>query len=202
MANQIGSRGFVPSRYRDGTAWSGGGNMYHIPAADTNQYNVGDVVKSSANGDANGIPDVVKITNGTDTARGVIVGCLAANPNTVSFLGSNLDLTVQNIPATKTKDYYVLVVDDPAVLYELQDDGLAALTATACNKNATYTVTNPTSPQQNSATTLTTASVATTSTLSLKIMGLVQRPGNGYGVNANWLVMLNQHEFQGATAGV
>ncbi len=202
MANLIGPRGFVPSRYRDGTAWSGGGNMYHIPAADTNQYNVGDAVKSSANGDANGIPDVTKITNGTDTARGVIVGCLLANPNTVSFLGSNLDLTVQNIPATKTKDYYVLVVDDPAVLFELQDDGLAALTATSCNKNATYTVANPTSPQQNSATVLSTASVATTATLSLKIMGLVQRPGNGFGVNANWLVMFNEHEFQGATAGV
>lgn len=202
MTNAVAPRGFVPTRYRDGSAWDGGMNLYHIPAADTNQYNPGDVVKSSANGDANGIPDVVKITNGTDTARGVICGCLAALPNGTSLVGTNLDLTVQNIPATKTRDYYVLVCDDPAVLYELQDDGLAALTATSCNKNASYTVTNPTAPQQNSATVLSTASVAVTAGLSLKIMGLAQLPNNSYGVNAIWTVMLNQHEFQGATAGV
>lgn len=202
MANQIGPRGFVPSRYRDGSAWTGGANMYYIPASDANQFNPGDVVKSAAGGDANGIPAVTKITNGTDTARGVIIGCLLANPNQPSIQGTNLDLTLQNIPATKTKDYYVLVVDDPAVLFELQDDGLNALTATSCNKNATYTVTNPTAPQQNSATVLNTGSVATTATLSLKIMGLVQKANNAYGVNANWLVMLNEHEFQGGTAGV
>jgi hypothetical protein len=202
MANMIGSRGFVPSRYRNGSPYMGAVNLYHIPSTDNNQYNPGDAVKSAANGDANGIPDVAKITNGTDTVRGVIVGVLTATPNSPSLVGINLDLTVQNIPATKQRDYYVLVVDDQDVLYELQDDGLSALTATACNKNASFTVTNPTSPQQNSASTLTTASVATTASLNLKIMGLVQKPNNAYGVNANWLVMFNQHEFMGNTAGV
>ena len=202
MANFVAPRGFVPSRYRDGNTWDGAVNMYYIPAADTNQYNPGDTVKSAAGGDANGIPQVVKITNGTDTARGVIIGCLVAAPNIPSLVGVNLDLTVQNIPTAKTHDYYILVADDPALLYELQDDGLAALTATSCNKNASYTVTNPTSPQQNSATVLSTASVATTAGLTLKLMGLVQKPNNAYGVNATWIVMLNQHEFQGNTAGV
>lgn len=204
MANLIGPRGFVPSRYRDGSAWDGQVNMYYIPAADTNQYNPGDAVKSAAGGDANGIPQVVKITNGTDTARGVIFGCLVANPNLPSLVGTNLDLTVQNIPATKTKDYYVLVCDDPNVLYELQDDGLnpGTTVAAACNKNATYTVTNPTAPQQNSATVLNSGSIATTATLSLKLMGLVQKPNNAYGANATWIVMFNEHEFQGGTAGV
>lgn len=202
MANSVGPRGFVPLRYRDGSAWNGGANMYWIPAADTNQYNVGDAVKSAANGDANGISAVAKITNGTDTVRGVIIGVLVANPNQPSIQGINLDLTIQNIPATKLKDYYVLVVDDPAVLFEIQDDGLNALTATACNKNATFTVANPSSPQQNSATVLNTGSVAVTATLNLKIFGLSQKPNNAYGVNAKWVVMFNEHEFQGGTAGV
>lgn len=202
MANQVAPRGFVPSRYLNGAAWNGACNMYHIPSTDANQYNVGDTVKSAANGDANGIPDVAKITNGTDTARGVVIGCLTAIPNNPSLVGSTLDLTVQNIPAAKTRDYYVLVVDDPQVLFELQDDGLAALTATSCNKNASYTVTNPTAPQQNSATVLSTASVNTTQGLSLKIVGLAQKPNNAFGVNATWLVKLNQHELMGNTAGV
>ena len=202
MANLVRPRGFVPSRYLSGAAWNGAANLYHIPAADTNQYNPGDAVKSSANGDASGIPDVVKITNGTDIVRGVVVGCLRQTPMNPSLVGINLDLTVQNIPATKLQDYWVLIVDDLDVLFELQDDGLTALTATACNKNASFTVTNPTSPQQNSATVLSTASVAVTQGLNLKIVGLKQSPDNAYGVNAVWMVKFNQHEFQGNTAGV
>ena len=204
MANFVQPRGFVPSRYRDGSAWNGQMNMYYIPAADGNIYSPGDVVKSAAGGDANGIPQVVKITNGTDTARGVIFGVVTATPNLPSVQGVNLDLTIQNIPASKSRDYYVLVCDDPNLLYELQDDGLTPGTtiATACNKNASYTVTNPTAPQQNSATVLNSASIATTAGLSLKIMGLVQKANNAYGANATWLVMFNQHEFQGNTAGV
>lgn len=202
MPNLNGPRGFVPSRYMDGSAWNGQANMYVVLAAEANQINVGDTVKSTANADANGIPAVTKITNGTDTARGVVIGVLLATPNNPSLVGTVLDNTVQNIPAVKARDYYILVVDDPAVLFELQDDGLAALTATSANKNASYTVANPAAPQQNSATVLSTASVAVTQALPLKIFGLVQRPDNAFGVNAKWLVKLQQHELQGNTAGV
>ena len=202
MANAIGPRGFVPSRYMDGSNWNGATNLYVVLSTEGNQINVGDTVKSAAGGDANGIPAVTKITNGTDACRGVVVGCLAANPNDPSLVGTQIDLTVQNIPATKSKNYYVLVADDPNLLFELQDDGLAALTSTSCNKNATYTVANPTAPAQNSATVLSTASVNTTNTLSLKIVGLAQKPNNAYGANANWLVRFNLHELFGSTAGV
>lgn len=204
MANVQGPRGFVPSRYMDGSAWNGQTNMYFIPSTDTNQFNVGDAVKSAANADSNGIPAVTKITNGTDTIRGIIFGVLVANPNSPSFQGINLDLTIQNIPATKLKNYYVLVCDDPNLLYEIQDDGIttANLVATNANKNASFTVTNPTSPQQNSATVLLSSSFATTASLPLKLMGLVQKPNNSFGAFATWLVRINQHELMGNTAGV
>lgn len=202
MANAIGPQGFKPSRYLNGAAWNGAANMYYIPQADTNQYNVGDAVKSAAGADPNGLPQVAKITNGTDTVRGVIIGCLRQTPNNPSLVGINLDLTIQNIPATKQQNYWVLVVDDPQVLFELQDDGLAALTAAASNKNASFTVANPTAPAQNSATVLSTASVATTQALNLKIFGLVQKPNNSFGAYATWLVKFNQHELMGNTAGV
>jgi len=201
MANLIRPRGFVPSRYRNGAAWNGATNIYYIPQADTNQYNPGDAVKSAAGADGLGVPQVVKAL-GTDTVRGVIVGCLRQTPQNPSLVGINIDLTIQNIPAAKQQDYYVLVVDDPAVLFELQDDGLNVLTGTASNKNASFTVANPTSPQQNSASVLNTASVATTQTLNLKLFGLVQRADNAFGANAVWIVGFNQHELMGNTAGV
>lgn len=202
MSNFVGPRGFVPSRYINGAPWNEATNMYVVLAAEPNEISPGDAVMSAAGGDANGIPAVTKCTAGTETVRGVVVGVLVATPNNPSIQGVNLDLTVQNIPATKARNYYVLVVDDPQVLFELQDDGLTALTATSCNKNAVFTVANPTSPQQNSATVLKTSSVATTNTLNLKIVGLKQSPNNTFGVNANWLVKFNEHELQGGTAGV
>jgi hypothetical protein len=202
MANQIGPRGLVPSRYLDGSAWNGATNMYCIPLADGSIYGPGDVVKSAAGGDANGIPYVQKAL-GTDTIRGVIVSVVLAAPNLPSTQGVILDNTTQAIPAAKVKDYYVLVADDPTIVFEVQDNGNSALTSSACNKNASLIIANPTAPQQNSATSLSTASVATTQGLNFKIMGLVQKPNNAYGVYASWLVRANQHELGGSnTAGV
>jgi hypothetical protein len=202
MANKITPRGFTPLRYLNGAAWNGATNMYLVPVTDGSVISVGDAVKSAAGGDANGISAVAKAA-GTDTVRGVVVGVLAANPNDPSLVGTNLDLTLQNIPAAKTKDYYVMVVDDPAVVFSLEDDGVGALSApAACNKNAIFVVANPVAPSQVSATTLSTASIATTATLNLKLLGLVQAPDNAYGPNADWAVMFNLHELRGSTTGV
>ena len=198
MANLVQPKGAVPSRYLNGSPYNGGTNLYYIPSTDGNQYNLGDFVSTAAGGDANGVPLVTKSSASTPI-RGVITGVAIAGYNNPSILGTNLDLTIQNIPATKLKGYYVFVADDPNLLFEIADDGLNALTSTACNKNALYTVANPTSPGQNSATVLTTGTIATTSTLPLKIMGLVQKPNNVFGANALWLVKINAHELIGPT---
>lgn len=200
MANVNQPKGFVPSRYQNANPYTGAFNTYCIPSSDVNQYNVGDAVKTVVGGDANGIPNVTKAA-GTDAVRGVIIGYVVAGVNNPSLVGVNLDLTLQNIPATKSKAYYVMVADDPDILFEVQDDGLSALTQTSANKNASFTVANPTSPGQNSASVLSTASVGTVNTLNLKIMGLVQKPDNAYGVYAKWLVKFNLHELNGAAVG-
>jgi hypothetical protein len=196
MANLVAPKGFVPVRYLNGAAWNGAVNLYRIPSTDGLIYSPGDVVRSVSGADANGIPNIVKAAAG-DTARGVIAGILTAIPNNPTLVGTNLDLTVQNTPATKTRDYYALVVDDPMVVFELQDDGVAVLTATAANFNANWVVANPTSPRQNSATTLNSNTVAVTSTFSLKMLGLAQRSDNAFGQYAVWNVIFNLHEFKG-----
>lgn len=201
MANYVAPRGFVPVRYLNGAAWNGAANIYYIPSTDTNQYSPGDAVVSANTADVNGIPAVTKAT-GTATVRGVIVGVQVTLYNNPSIQGYDIDLTTQAIPAAKTKGYYVLVVDDPQVLFQIQDDGLNALTASAVGQNASFTVVNPTAPQQNSASVLASGTVATTASLNLKIMSLMQQPNNAFGVNANWVVKFNQHELQGNTAGI
>jgi len=201
MANLNAPKGLVPSRYLDGSAWNGAVNLYYIPQADGSAYYGGDVVKSAANADANGVPAIAKAL-GTDTLRGVLAGVAVANPGAPSLIGTNLDLSIQFIPAVKLRDYYVWVVDDPAVIFEVQDNGLSTIPATSANKNASLTIAVPAGAGQNSATVLLNSSVAVTAALNMKLMGRVQRADNEPGPNAKWLVKINQHELQGATAGI
>jgi len=203
MANMINNSGLTPLRAINGSPYNGQGNVYYIPSTDGSQYAIGDAVSTAAGGDATGIPQVAKASSASGTPlRGVVAGVFVVPPTgPTSAVGTTLPLEFISVPATKAKNYYVLIIDDPHVIFEIQDDGLNALTATSCNKNAYFTVANQTYPQQLSGTTLTTGTVATTNTFPLKIIGLVQRPNNNFGTSARWQVMINQHEFQGNTAG-
>lgn len=191
MANQNRPKGLVPVRHKNGSPWNQQTTRYYIPSTDTNAYYFGDLVKSAADADADGVPQVVKAAAG-DTVRGVIVG--------TTVTGDNLDIL--NIPATKTRDYYVYVVDDPSVVFELQDDGAATLTAAAANKNANFKVAVPTAPANQSATTLDSTTPNTTQALPLRILGLRPNQNTPFGAYSVWYVMINQHELMGNTAGV
>lgn len=206
MANAIAPSGFTVVKSLG--YYPGQVNTYYIPSSDGSQYGIGDMVKSATGADTNGIPAVQKSTGAaSEYQRGVIVAVLPVQAIGVPNL-QGVPLTLENIyiPATKTQGYYVMVNDDPNTVYELQDDGLSALTATSSNKNSGFTVANGISPVQISASVLTTSTVATTATLPLKLMGLSQRPGglgNTFGINARWLVRINLHELNSAgTAGV
>ena len=200
MANVNNPFGLKPTRFLSGAPYNGAGNVYYIPANDTNEYSPGDYVKAAAVSDAFGTMGCIKAL-GTDTGRGVITAVFVSYPYSATVQGINLDLTVQNIPATKLKAYYVFVADDPNILYEIVDDGLSTLTATAVNKNCSLTVTNPSTPQQMSATVLATGTVATTSSLNFRIMGLIQRDDNTFGQYAHWLVKMNASDMVSGTAG-
>lgn len=207
MANTSAAIGFSPVRNLAGASWNQQTNIYVIPSTDGSAYYLGDVVKSAANADANGVPAVQKAA-GTDTVRGVIVGVSPTLYNPVSLQGTALALEQVSIPATKTHDYYVYVVDDPDALFECQDDGGGSATVatikTYANKNCTFTVATPataTAPISASVLNFTTAPT-TTSSLNVKLMGLVQRPGNTVAVGARWIVKFNQHELMGGTTAI
>lgn len=205
MANSNSPRGFDPVQNGDGSPWNQQTNTYYLPASDTAAYYIGDTVTAAAGGDANGVQQVVKILAGAEaTSRilGVVVGVAVAEHNPNSLQGTTLALEITSAPAIKTQAYYLYVVDDQSVIFQIQDDGAAALTATSCNKNASYSVVTPANGYNLSATVLGTASVATTNTLPLRIRGLVQRADNAFGVFAKWRVSINNHFYAGGTAGV
>lgn len=202
MANTNAPFGLEPIRGGAGYNYSAAATLYSIPSTDTNAYYLGDAVKAAASGDANGVPNVIKITNGTDTLRGVIVGILPVYPQP-SIQGTPLTLENPTIPSTKTTAYYVMVDDDPDSIFAMQDDGITTskLVAASCNLNFSFTVTAGATLQSASASVILSSSFATTSTLNMKAMGLLQRPNNTFGSYAVWVCRINEHElgqpFQG-----
>lgn len=196
--------GLAPVEMGDGSPWNGSVHRYFIPSADGNAYYIGDAVKSLANADANGVPGVI-IAAGTDTLRGSIVGVEVVPPEAVSLAGFDIGASIVNIPATKTRDYYVYVCDDPTVVFEVQGDLTATnQTAANSNKNCSLTVAAP-SPTTlpYSATVVNSGSIAVTQALNIKLMGLsMKRPTTGYGAFAIWRCRINQHELMGNTAGI
>lgn len=196
MANPNAPHGLNPVQYLDGSPWNMQARMYRIPSADGNAYAVGDVVKSATGADTAGVINVVAAAAG-DVPRGVIVGIVVApTVKGTPVTGMVPNLNVLTIPATKAYDYYVLVADDPSIVFEIQANNAGTLTITSQNANI---VTAALGTNTVSQTQLNAASIATTNTLQLKILGQPQRINVDNSANAPLLVMFNIHEFKGAT---
>ena len=202
MANLNAPKGFSPVGNIQGGSWNEQGRMYAIASDASNTYAIGDVVMSAASADANGVPYVQKWGGATTTSAlplGIIVGIRVADPG-VSLVGASLSLEKSYI-GLSAGTRYVYVVDDPMVIFEAQFDS-TAVAATDLHKNAAVTVTaNQTSLAVSSpfsSTVLT--SPATTATLPIRLLGLVQRSDNAVGAYCKVLCKWNYHEF-GVTAG-
>ena len=125
-----------------------------------------------------GVPFVAKMT-ASDVPLGIIVGIRQADPG-VSLVGTTLDLANNFVPKTKARAYYLYVVDDPNILFEIQFDGTGPAQADL-HKNAALTITadqtatlSPSSPYSSAVAT----AAATTNTLPVRLLGAVQRPEN------------------------
>lgn len=202
MANANRPSGFSPVQYLNGSPWNGQARIYSIAAAYATALYIGDPVKSSGTADANGVPGIV-LGATTGALRGVIVGLgsaegLIANPK-------NLDITYRPAAAQAT-DWYAMVVDDPDVLFEVQENANGtALAATEIGLN-TISVSGTGSGFVSGwmLASATDAAPAATATLQLKLMGLVRRQQNAFGAYAKHLVKINVHELGTGTgaAGV
>jgi hypothetical protein len=209
MANLNAPSGLSPVMYRNGNFWNGQVRLYAVAATDTNPYYVGDLVKidSTNFADANGIPYVTRATAGAGVSlRGVVSAVGLAIPYGYQggpFVNPN-DLTKNFRPTgAQTSVYYLAVVDDPDVVFEIQEDTTSSPgQASAMTKNCTPTIANPATGVFVSGFTLNSNTYATGATLQLKVIQSVQRPDNTpYTAYQKLLVTINQHDFSGGTAG-
>lgn len=201
MANADAPFGLRPIKVH-GSPWNGQAELYYIPSGDTDDFYIGKPVTLAGSADSNGIPSVSKHTAGSGLI-GAIVGIQDVQPGLASQQGTGLDKELMYIPATKSKDYYVFVTDDPSVVYEIQEDSVGgALAATDVGLNANIADADPSNTAQNDASELDSSSAATTVSLDLKILRLKQAPNNAIGTNAVWEVKICNHVLANNHVGI
>ena len=137
MANVNTPRGLSPVGTITGAAYNEQGRLYAIANDGSNTYAIGDVVKVAGGSDTSGVPYVTKAAS-TDTPVGVIVGIRVADPST-SLVGTTLAINQIYLPLNSGLRY-VYVVDDPAVIFQVESDATGVSAANVFS-NAGLTIT-------------------------------------------------------------
>ena len=191
MPNVSRAMGLRPVRKVTGGGYHGQAEQLAVLASDATALFVGDVVKSAGTADANGVQAVTRVTANTDLPMGVIVGRIPDYTNLNNPGGYRAASTAATL----------FVAVDPDVVFEIQANAATAVADIGLNVGLTFTagsaVTGISGMQADMAT------KATTATLPLKILGVVQRPDQDMADSANWklLVTLNTNNLSGNTAG-
>jgi hypothetical protein len=186
--------------------YNGAFSVYYVPSSYGTALYVGDPVDViSGSNDALGTPAVQLATVGSPIT-GVVVGIVNGG-DMGSITAVTRDLPLYH-PASTTQ--YLAIADDPNLLFWVQDD--ASSQARAPNqwagRNANLVAGSGSTNTGYSGWQLAASTVATTSTLDVKIIRPLQQADNVIGTSANtnmnakWLVKLNNSRFANQIAGV
>lgn len=201
MANANRPSGLAPVQYLSGAPWNGQARMYSIDAAYGTALAIGDPVISGGGSDVNGVPNIA-IAGVSGAIRGVIVGLGTSEALTVN--PSNLNSIIR--PASDPAVWYAMVVDDPNVIFEVQEEsnGTQLAAADVGLNTVLKSGTNNGYVSGWQLPSATGATPGTTATLQVRLLGLVRRRDNAFGAYAKWLVKINVHELGTGTgaAGV
>lgn len=187
MANADTPRGFIPVKYRSGQAYTGAAKRYY-KSATAGIIGIGDpVIRVTNSSSPEGHPEIVRATTGA-AITGIVVGIEPIRG----------DLTQRHLGSADVG--YVLVAEDANLLFEVQDNGGASgLIVTQIGEHIDAvaaidadTVTGISKYE------IDTEAVATDNTFRLE--ELVQREDNVVGANAKWLVSINLHTENNASA--
>ena len=208
MANTDARAGLIPIKHRNGAPYTGSPNSYFINASYATELFIGDPVVKNGTSNTSGVegtfgtmfaagtlPEIEKATAGdSNFITGVIVGFMATK--------TNLETTTS--PASTQG--VAFVVDDPDVVFEIQEDNAgAALAATDVGLNANLIFTHAGS----SVTGLSGVELdggsnpSANASFQLTIQRLVNRPAdNAIGASAKWEVKINRHTEAANVIGI
>jgi hypothetical protein len=175
--------GLRPVRYKSGAPYNGAANVYSVAAGEANNIFVGDPVIISGTGDTNGVPGVARAAAG-DRITGVVVG-FAPNPDATGAMALN-----RGYRTASTADY-VLVADDPSLVFEVNEDGDAGfLATTSIGLNVDLVAAAGSTTTKLSGYALDSSTAATT-TAQVRVVGKSPRVNNALGsTSTRWLVSI------------
>lgn len=194
MPNSNAPTGLTPRRYRNGSPWMGACRRYFHEAADATALFVGDPVIISGSGDSDGTPSCTRATaGGGGRITGVVVGFDPAPAVNAAGFGA------------ASTAFYVLVADDPELLFEVQEDGVGGnLTAANIGQNIDLIAAAGNTFTKQSGFMIDSSTAAVTATLQMRIVQFEQRADNaiGDGATAKWLVSINLPTETGAAGAL
>lgn len=199
MANANATFGLRPVNMLGGNPFAGSVRAFSVAAGDGTAIFIGDPVKGAGTSQfINGqtYSDVVQAATG-DVITGVVVG---VEPVTSTS-------TIYRVASTQ-RILYVNV--DPNAVFEIQQvSGGTALNANDIGLNANFVVAAGSTTTGMSGVSLNNVGEATTNTLDLKILGIVNRadndPGSAVTTGADasrFLVRINRHQYSDQVAGI
>jgi len=205
MASVSRINGFRPVKYLDGKPYTGQANPYFVPASNSDVIMVGDLVKLAGDSRSpTGAQTVARHAGGaTEAAVGVVVGILYTGVGDAQNVPPVTDLNTPVYRRAST-DRYLLVADDPNLVFEAQTSG-ATLATADIGLNTEPDVSAGNTASGASGMTIDLSLKATTATLPLKVVGFPYRPDNNIGdAFTNAYVVINNHQYKGGTgtAGV
>jgi hypothetical protein len=185
MPNANAPFGLKPVRDGASAPYNDGTDAFSLLAADTSVVYIGDPVVISGTADAAGVPSVTLATAGAGNRITGVVAGFTPNP---AIVASGFRAAGNEVHA--------LVEHHPDALYEVMANGVVAVTDIGANANLIAGTGG--NGYKRSGWMLDTASMTTTATLQVRIVGLARRPDNDFGANAVLLVRINQTTETGA----
>ena len=197
MANANSPRGIIPYAYQSGSPYNGAVRTYYVPVGNATALYIGDPVVTITNSsDGNGIQSVGIATAGGGTQ---ILGAFMGRTNNAGTAAPITLLQSNNVYLPAATAAYVMVCDDPYLLYWVQENG--AMVSGASGRNADLVAGAGSTYSAYSGWQLNSATINTTSTLQMRIIQMLQESDNAVGTNAKWLCKINAgiSEFTNAT---
>jgi len=192
MANTDAPKGAVPIKHLDGSPWNGSLNEYLIASAYNTTIYFGDFVKMTATGK-------IELAAAGNTILGVFQG--------VNYRNSSGEVVFSKYwPAStatfNSEDAKALVVDQPDVIFEMQQDSDTDTPSQAdIGTNADFIATHTGSTLTGLSKEEVDTSTCTTATANLRILRFVPKPDNAVGAYAKVEVLINEH-FYKTTTGI
>lgn len=202
MANTSNIRGFVPVRYLNGVEWNGQFNIYYHSAGDPTPIGVGDPVAPAWSADPTGRFPAVRRAAVGEPVQGVAIG-FATVPSGIQGVAPAVLFDATNLTkvyGAASTEFYVAVVDDPFVVFEVQEDsdtsnigvggvmGTVVMVVADCDTTSGYSQFTIDSS----------GATGSQEGYGWRILGLVDRPDNAIGQYAKWFVLCNNHIFMRA----